>query len=445
MNILQFIQSKGIGIDSLLGKPSIDPLSQIPGRVLRAMVTEQLNGAVFSIKKGSITVQAVIYGKVEVGKEYTFSVQKGESGVFLVPTHKDVASYQPLSSQVEKNSNGTNKPAIQTTSSPAPSQTTQEVIQALVAQKGGKMPFITIKEMAEVIDRLPPSLKEKGMELVKVLVLRNGLTNIPEKLQMMVTGLSDQETTLQTLSKVEAHLQKAAPLTLIQENLLDVIQKMQLPKTLHTKGEALQFIRQVLPLLGLNFENDLFHFVRQDQPLSQAKLEHLKPLLLNYLNQATTTEEKATINQLVSKLTSFQLLTREEGNLHHVFIPLPVNLENEAREWYVHISSKKKNETLDPEYCRIVLLLDLPVFSSVMVDMLVQGKVVSIYFQHSYPRLETLVQQSAYLLKSTLTDKGYTLSNIKADWKEAERTPGMSLDYLRTILSPPQEGVDIRI
>ncbi|NMH72286.1 hypothetical protein HF078_04260 [Bacillus sp. RO2] len=444
MNILQFIQSKGIGLDSLLSKPSIDPLSQIPGRVLRAMVTEQLNGAVFSIKKGSITAQAVIYGKVEVGKEYTFSVQKGESGVFLVPIQKDVASDQPLS-QIEKNSDGTIKPAIQTTSSPAPSQTTQEVIQALVAQKGGKMPLITIKETAEVIDRLPPSLKEKAMELVKVLVLRNGLTNIPEKLQMMVTGLSDEETTLQTLAKVEAHLQKAAPPTLIQEKLMDVIQNMQLPKTLQTKGEALQFIRQVLPLMGLNFENDLFHFVRQDQPLSQAKLEHLKPLLLNYLYQATTTEEKATINQLVSKLTSFQLLTREEGNLLHVFIPLPVNLENEAREWYVHISSKKKNETLDPEYCRIVLLLDLPIFSSVMVDVLVQGKVVSISFQHSYPRLETLVQQSSYLIKNSLSDKGYTLSNIKTDWKKAEKTPGMSLDFLRTILSPPQKGVDMRI
>ncbi|MEA3320090.1 MAG: hypothetical protein U9Q88_08670 [Bacillota bacterium] len=444
MNILQFIQSKGIGLDSLLSKPSIDPLSQIPGRVLRAMVTEQLNGAVFSIKKGSITAQAVIYGKVEVGKEYTFSVQKGHSGVFLVPIQKDVASDQPLS-QIEKNSDGTIKPAIQTTSSPAPSQTTQEVIQALVAQKGGKMPLITIKETAEVIDRLPPSLKEKAMELVKVLVLRNGLTNIPEKLQMMVTGLSDEETTLQTLAKVEAHLQKAAPPTLIQEKLMDVIQNMQLPKTLQTKGEALQFIRQVLPLMGLNFENDLFHFVRQDQPLSQAKLEHLKPLLLNYLYQATTTEEKATINQLVFKLTSFQLLTREEGNLLHVFFPLPVNLENEAREWYVHISSKKKNETLDPEYCRIVLLLDLPIFSSVMVDVLVQGKVVSISFQHSYPRLETLVQQSSYLIKNSLSDKGYTLSNIKTDWKKAEKTPGMSLDFLRTILSPPQKGVDMRI
>ncbi|KPB04348.1 hypothetical protein [Bacillus sp. CHD6a] len=445
MNILQFIQSKGIGIDSLYGKPSIDPLSQIPGRALQAMVTEQLDGAVFSIKKGSISTQAVIYGKVEVGKEYTFSVQKGESGVFLVPTKQDIASHQSLSSPIENKSDGTGKAAIQTTSLPSPSQTTQEVIQALVAQKGGKMPFVTIKEMAEVIDRLPPLQKEKAMELVKVLVLRNGLTNISEKLEMMVTGLSDEETTLQTLAKVEAHLQKAAPPTMIQEKLLNVIQKMQLPKTLHTKGEALQFIRQVLPLLGLNFENDLFHFVRQEQPLSQDKLENLKPLLLNYLNQATTTEEKGIIHQLVSKLTSFQLLTRDEGNLHHVFIPLPVNLENEARDWYVHISSKKKNETLDPEYCRIVLLLDLPIFSSVMVDVLVQGKVVSISFQHSYPRLETLVQQSTSLLKSTLAEKGYTLSAIKAEWKKDDRTPGISLDYLRTILSPPQEGVDLRI
>ncbi|WP_404432948.1 hypothetical protein [Sutcliffiella horikoshii] len=340
---------------------------------------------------------------------------------------------------------GIGKTQNQMTPFSAASQTAQESTQALITQLGGKVPSTSLNEVTEAIDSLPPSQKDKAMELVKVLVQRNGLTNLPEKLQMMVTSFSDKETTLQNLAKVETYLEKANLPTPVQEKLIDVIRNIQLPQTLNTKTEALHFIKQILPLLGLNFEHDLSNFIRQGQPLSEAKLEQLKPLLLNYMNLATTPEEKASIGQLISKLTSFQLLTREEGNLHHVFLPIPVNMENESKEWYVHISSKKKSEELDPEYCRVVLLLDLPLFSSVMVDVLVQKKVISISFQHSYPALEPLVQKSAPLLKHKLTEIGYTLSNVKTEYKEPDHTPGIPLNYLKTILAPPQEGVDIRI
>lgn len=266
-----------------------------------------------------------------------------------------------------------------------------------------------------------------------------------EKLQMMIGGLSDKETTLQTLVRVEESLKKVVQPTQEQVKLLEVIQKMQEPTTLHTKVESMQFIRQAVSLLGLDFEKGLSDLFRHGQPLSEGKLEQVKPLLMSYLQQAESMEEKAVISQLISKLTGFQLLTREEGNLHHVFLPLPINLENETKEWYVHVSSKKKNESLDPEYCRIVLLLDLPIFSSVMVDVLVQGKVVNISFHHTYPALEGLVQKSSPLLKHKLSAKGYTLSKLKTDWKKAEQASDMATDFLRTILSPSQEGMDIRI
>ncbi|TYS61591.1 hypothetical protein FZC74_04745 [Sutcliffiella horikoshii] len=340
---------------------------------------------------------------------------------------------------------GVGKAQNQATAFPATSQTAQVSTQALITQIGGKMPSTSLKEVTEAIDSLPPSQKEKAMELVKVLVQRNGLTNLPEKLQMMVTSFSDKETILQNLAKVETYLEKANLPPAVQEKLINVIRNMQLPQTLNNKTETLHFIKQVLPLLGLNFEQNLNNFIRQDQPLSEAKLEQLKPLLLNYMNQATTPEESAAIGQLISKLTSFQLLTREEGNLHHVFLPIPVNMENESKEWYVHISSQKKNEELDSEYCRVVLLLDLPIFSSVMVDVLVQKKVIGISFQHSYPALESLVEKSAPLLKENLAKIGYTLSNVKTECKETDHTPGIPLGYLRTILAPPKEGVDIRI
>lgn len=336
-------------------------------------------------------------------------------------------------------------PGARPTETTASLQTTQERVQAIFLQKGESMPANTLKELVQVIDRLPASQKEMAMELMKVLAQRNGITNIPEQLQMMVKGLSAKGTTLQMLGKLEVDIQKMPLPTPIEGKLLEVIQKMQQPPTIHTKMEMLQFIKQAVSLLGLDFEKGLSEMIRHNQPLSEMKLEQLKPLLLNYLQHVDTPEEKGAITQLLSKLTSFQLLSREEGNLHQLFLPIPIKMNEETKEWYVHLTSKKKGETLDPEYCRIVLLLDLPEFSSVMVDVLVQQKVVSILLQHSYPGMGRLIEKSAPLLRNSLSSKGYTVSAVKEEWKEQEKRDGIPLDFLKTILTPSEKGLDVRI
>ncbi len=441
MNLWQLIQSKVP--ESMLSKTSLDFLPITPGRVFQAKVTEQLNGALFAIQKGTVSSKAVIQGEVEVGKEYLFQVKKGPEGLFLTPAEKIPAVSRELPGQVENKTVGMT--TVRPPQTPTPLQTTQERILAIVTQKGENMPATTIKELVAVIDRLPATEKEKAIEFLKVLANRTGITNIPEKLQMMITGLSDKETTIQALTKVEASLQKITLPTPAQEKLMDVIQKMQQPSTMHTKAEVLQFIRQAVTLLGLDFEKGLSDLIRQGQPFSEGKVEQLKPLLMNYLQQVSTPEEKATVTQLISKLTGFQLLSREEGNLHHIFLPIPIKMHEETKEWYVHISSKKKNEMLDPDYCRIVLMLDMPVFSSVMVDVFVQQKVVSISLHHSYPSMEKLVDNSAPLLKKSLSVKGFTLSAVKTEWREHEENDGIPVDFLKVILTPNEKGLDIKI
>ncbi|KMJ58622.1 hypothetical protein AB685_12150 [Bacillus sp. LL01] len=441
MNIWQLIQSKVP--ESMLGKTSIDIQAKTLGRVFQAMVTEQLNGALFSIQKGSVSSQATIHGKVEVGKEYIFEVKKGPAGVFLTPTDKMSAVNRLLPSPKEKNTAET--PTSRPLQTSPPLQTTQERIQAMVTTKGDSIPAAAVKELVGMIDRLPASEKETAMEIVKVLVHRTGITSAPEKLQMMLSGFSDKETVLQSLSKVEASIQKDTLPTPVQQKLLEIIHQMQQPQTLHTKDEALQFIRQAVSLIGLDFEKSLSDLIRQGQPLSEGKLEQLKPLLMNYLQQVDSPEEKSAITQLISRLTGFQLFSREEGNLHHLFLPIPINTHDEAKEWYVHISSKKKDEMLDPDYCRVVLLLDLPVFSSVMVDVLVQQKVVSLSLHHSYPGMDPLIQRSASLLKKSLSVKGFTLSAVKAECNLQEESKRIPLDFIRAILTPIEKGFDIKI
>ncbi|WP_339145793.1 MULTISPECIES: hypothetical protein [unclassified Sutcliffiella] len=360
-----------------------------------------------------------------------------------VTATQNMSSFNRPPSLVEKDT-GVMSTALSTEKS-APPQTTQERIQAIFSQKGDNTLTGTIRELVSVIDRLPTVDKERAIELLKVLSNRTGITNIPEKLQMILSSLADNETTLQTLAKVETSLRNLTMPTPAQQKLMEVIQQMQQPLTIHTKKEALQFIRHALSLLGLDFEKGLNDMMRQGQPFSEEKVGRLKPLLMNYLQQVETPEEKAAITQLLSRLTSFQLLSREEGNLQHIFLPLPIKMHEEAKEWYVHLSSKKKEGMLDPDYCRVVFLLDMPVFSSVMVDVFIQQKVVSISLHHSYQGMEELLEKSSSLLRKSLSVKGFTLSAIKAEWKEQEKKPGIPVDFLKAILHPNEKGLDVKI
>lgn len=441
MNIWQLIQSKGP--ESMLGRTSLESQANILGRVFQARVLEQLNGALFSIQNGTVTSKSIILGKVEVGKEYLFQVKKGPEGLYLIPTDKMPAITRTLPSQVEKDTAGV--PAARPSQLSSPLQTTHERLQAMLTPKGESIPPTAIKHLVGMIDPLPAIEKERAMEMLKLLVNRTGVSNIPEKLQMVLSGFSEKEKVLQVLAKIEADIQKAASPTPVQQKLVELIQQMQQSQTLHTKAEAIHFIRQVVSLLGLDFERGLSEMIRHNQPLSEVKMEQLKPLLMNYLQQVETSEEKSAITQLLTKLTGFQLLSREEGNLHHLFMPIPIKMNEEAKEWYVHISSKKKEDMLDPDYCRIVIFLDLPVFSSVMVDVFVQQKVVNLSLQHSYPGMELLLQNGTALLKKSLSAKGFTLSSVKAERKEQEEPGGMAVDFFKKILIPTDIGVDIKI
>jgi hypothetical protein len=215
---------------------------------------------------------------------------------------------------------------------------------------------------------------------------------------------------------------------------------------LQSKKETLFLLKNVITSLGLNYEHVLAQGLQKSDAVSKLSMEQLKPLLLELSQMNINAKDKRTISQLIAKLTGFQLLSREEGSFHHVFLPFPVQLENEAKDWYIQISSKKKKgDILDPDYCRVVLFIDLPIFSSTMIDLLVQKKIITIIIHHSYPSVEVLVEQGFPILKENLSKKGYTLSAVKTIPKAEEEQEEISLQFFKKILSESKEGVDIRI
>ncbi|MGM0835582.1 MAG: hypothetical protein ACQEV7_05455 [Bacillota bacterium] len=407
----------------------------------QAKVTEQLNGALFTVQKGGVSFSAKISGTVEAGKEYVFHSMREEKGLVLrvdrtIPAIENAA--QPLSE------NRTPSKGLEQLQA----QSTISRLEHQIREAGVKLAPADLQQLAKVIDGFQGAQKEITMELTKFLIVRNAAKPeaVHKNLPFLTAALLDDESLGSTLEKVKQLISVSRDNSPETMKLQAQLERMTVSAPLQSQKEMMLFLKQLFSNTGLDYENTLFQRLHSQQSLSSIPLEQLKPLLLEYTKGMMNKEESVSISKLVSKLTGFQLLSREEGSFQHLFLPIPVVVESEAREWYVHLSSKKKKgEGIDPDYCRIVLYLELPIFSSTLVDLLVQQRVITLSIHHSYPSLGELVEKGLPQLKENLSQKGYTLSTVKTVQKQEDRVEELSLDFVKKIFSTSEEGVDFRI
>ncbi|CAG9619727.1 hypothetical protein [Sutcliffiella rhizosphaerae] len=431
MNIWQLLQTSASRSTNVMGNQNT---------YIHAKIIAQMEDALFVIQRGAATSKAFISGDVQIGKEYIFKMTAEERGTVLTP----IQSVPPI----KAGENSTKEPhndlnAVKNVNSKSASELIQLATSPIKTfEKINSSAFSTL---ATTIDKLPQQKKEVAIEFVNQVIQRGGMSGEGNTLSKIVIGLFEEKSTMDLVNKVYQSLQQQENPTPKQEKLLETLQQLQSTATLGKNEATLQLVKKAVTLLGLDYENKISELLRQSQSLSTIKPEQLKPLLMDFLQHVTTAEEKSTINGLLSKITGFQLLSREEGNLQQLFIPIPILLDDEAKDWYIHISAKKKNNTVDPEYCRIVMLLDLPKFSTVMIDVFIQKKVINLSFHHSYPPLENLVENSTSSLKKALNDKGYTLSSVKAHFNNEIETASPEMDFFRIVLTSPEKGLDIKI
>ena len=413
--------------------------------IFQAKVTEQLSGALFAVQKGGLSFSARISGTVESGKEYVFHSRQDELGIVLTVERSIPANGNSSASSAHPTPLNRTPPISATEPLQAP---TAQRLEEYIKEVDVKLSQGALEQLTKKIDSYAGIKREMAMELTKFMVVRHAdsTESIMKNLQLVTSALLEDENLAGNFEKVKQMITVSSESSAEEIKLLAQLDKATAPSTLQSPKEMVQFLKNIFAITGLDYENILYNRLQQHLPLSSVQLDQLKPLLLQFEKLMLNKEENSTISNLVSKITGFQLLSRDEGSFQHLFLPIPVLLENEAKEWYVHMTSKKKDgEGIDPEYCRIVLYLDLPVFSTTLVDLLVQQKVISLSIHHSYTPLGTLVEKGLPLLKGNLSMKGYTLSAVKTIPSKIEKSDEIPLEFLRKILDASDGGVDIRI
>ncbi|QFT88851.1 Flagellar hook-length control protein FliK [Bacillus sp. THAF10] len=302
-----------------------------------------------------------------------------------------------------------------------------------------------LTDVHKTIEILPPQKKGVALAFVGEVLQRSASPLKVNELPGIIKAMFDSQTFSESLTKLEVLLSKTDKPTPVQQQLISLLKSLPLSFSDSTTIELVHQLKTSFTKLGLNFENSIASMLAKNQALTSIKMEQLKPLLIEYLHSLKAPSEKAIVSAVLSKIAGFQLLSKEDANMGQWFIPFPMQYEEKRKDWYIHINARKREGAIDPDYCRIVLFLDMPIFSTLMLDMFVQNKSVNLHIQHEYPPLAKLIENSANTLKESLTDQGYVLTSVKTEFLEKEATAGISLRLLERVLTPPEKGLDIRV
>jgi hypothetical protein len=205
-------------------------------------------------------------------------------------------------------------------------------------------------------------------------------------------------------------------------------------------------IKSATQALGLSHEFDSFDPVTNKGSDEGTKLDNLKSLLLNLLNEEIPTKLKEQAETLLNRLTGIQLMSYEANPVQQIVMQLPFALMNKQTDLTIQWNGRKdSNGKIDPSYCRVLFYLELEHLNETMIDMQIQNRIMKITVINDHENIKILSSPYLASLKENLQKLDYQLSNVSFQ-SQADRV--ITKTNKATISSPLNQsysGVDIKI
>lgn len=173
-------------------------------------------------------------------------------------------------------------------------------------------------------------------------------------------------------------------------------------------------LKDISKLLGLQLE----HVLANTQTLTSAKLREevttLKPLLLTLLHEQHPASVKELADQIVNRITAQQIISQENGPLQNLLLTLPMNVGEYETDLTLQWSGRKRKDgSIDPDYCRILFYLDLERLKETVIDMQVQNRVIKISVLNEQCKLiQEVATPFIQILRNHLDEMDYKLSGV---------------------------------
>ncbi len=206
-------------------------------------------------------------------------------------------------------------------------------------------------------------------------------------------------------------------------------------------------MKSMMKVLGLSYEHDLVNLLKQHEGEGMTKLESLKPLLMQLMNEEIPNPIREVAERLLYKITGFQVLSQEAGPIMQFVFQLPLSLSDSRTDLTMQWSGRKTKEgKIDPNYCRVLFYLQLDNIEETIIDMQVQNRIMNISIINERNDLKWIASPFLAELKEGLGKINYQLSSVTFDKPAKEKQKNEMKDTLATIVVPNQvNGVDYRI
>lgn len=260
------------------------------------------------------------------------------------------------------------------------------------------------------------------------------------------------------LRQLLTEISSSANQTVTTVQLKEVLESLVAPKQgqvmateLHstdlTNGSAVSaHLKDMAKLLGLQFEHVLANAHRLDSAALNEEVTTLKPLLFKLLQEQQPATVKELVDQIVNRITAQQIMSQENGPLQNLLLTLPLQLGKFETDLTMQWSGRKRKDgSMDPNYCRILFYLDLEQLQETVIDMQVQNRVVQIVvFNEQSERIEPVAAPFIGLLRKNLEEKDYKLTGVLFE-NTIKKQSIESQKQLMFKMVSSYSGVDIRI
>lgn len=208
-----------------------------------------------------------------------------------------------------------------------------------------------------------------------------------------------------------------------------------------------EHMKALIKGLGLNYEHELANLLKQQNGESIAKLEALKPLLMQLLKEEVAVPIKEAAEKLMLKITGYQVLSQEAGPIQQYVFQIPLSFWEKKTDLTMQWSGRKTADgKIDSNFCRVLFYLDLDYLHETIIDLQVQNRIMNLAIINERTDLKSLATPFILHLKEGLANLNYQLSSVTFEQPVEQKQLDEVNDVLSTMIVPNTvSGVDYRI
>jgi hypothetical protein len=210
--------------------------------------------------------------------------------------------------------------------------------------------------------------------------------------------------------------------------------------------EFKSLLKSGIQTLGLSHESESFDMIKGKVSNEGARVENVKSLLIQLLNEDIPAKVKDSAEALLNRLTGIQLMSSDTTPVQQIVMQIPLVLMNKQTDLTIQWNGRKDaNGKIDPSYCRVLFYLDLEHMNETIIDMQIQNRIMKITIINDHENIKHLSSPYIASLKDSLQKLDYQLSNVSFQTQADRAVVKTKKATISSPLTSSYSGVDIKI